>query len=126
MKKQLINMIQLKRSHIIIGVLALAAIIIFFTFFNNRSTGIDYKELIKAKDETIKVLQDQRPIFEKHIEELKVLISDYQKNDSLLITQIIANKQTIKQVDERLKNIPARIAAIANNNDSLRRAIADL
>lgn len=115
-----------KFKYIFFGCLAVAAIIIFFTFFNKKQSGIDYKELIKAKDETIQVLQDQRPIFEKHIEELKGFIEDGRQRDSLLMTRINSNQQTIKLVDERLKNIPARINAIAGNNDSLRVAIANL
>lgn len=112
-----------KIKYALIAVFALGGLFILFTFINKQKSGIDYKELINAKDETIKVLQDQRPIFEQHIEELKGFIDDHRRNDSLLATQITTNKQTIKQVDDKIKNIPARIAAIADNNDSLRHAI---
>lgn len=114
-----------QRILIVIGVLALAGIIIFFTFFNNKRSRIDYKDLIDAKDETIKVLQQQRPIFEKHIEELKSVIEDHQKTDSILVTKISTNRQTIKQVDDKIKNIPGRIDAFAHNNDSIRAAFAN-
>lgn len=116
------------KQYSIIGVIALTVIILVISLFTSyRKRGDDsYKEVIKAKDETIKVLQDQRPIFEKHIEELKVVIAERKRNDSLLIVQINSTKQSIRQVDDKLKNIPARINRVADNNDSLRLLISDL
>lgn len=111
---------------IIGGILVFAAIVIALTFFFRPQSGIDYKELIEAKDETIRVLQAQRPIYERQIEELRNMISDHKKKDSLLVIQINQTKQSIRNVDERLKNIPANISRIADNNDSLRVAISNL
>lgn len=115
-----------KRIAVVLSVLIIAAVIIFFTFFNRKKTGIDYQDLIKAKDETIRVLQEQRPIFERQIEEMKVVIADHKRKDSLLIIQINSTKQSIRNVDERLKNIPARIDALGNDKNAIRRAITDL
>lgn len=112
-------------KYIFIGCLVVAGIIIFLTFFNKKS-DLKYLELaIDAKDETIKVLQEQRPIYEKQINKLYEFIDEHEKKDSLIILQISANKQTIKQVDDKIKNIPNRIAAISNDNNELRRAISD-
>lgn len=110
----------------LIGLFALGGLLIVLTFFKKNNTGIDYKELIKAKDETIKAEKDKQAIYEDRIDDLKTFIDDHKRNDSILVTQITANKQTLKQVDERIKNIPAHILSIAGSNDSLRVAIANL
>lgn len=115
-----------KKMAIVLGVLIIAVIIILITFTNRNMVKSDYKELIKAKDETIKVLQDQRPIFEKHIEELGAVIENHQRTDSILVTKISTNRQSIKTVDEKLKNIPGSINAISGDNDALRRRISEL
>lgn len=108
---------------ILIAALIIAGLIILFSFLNKNRAGIDYKELIKAKDETINVLKEQRTIYESQIDDMKVFIEDRRKADSILITKIAANKQTIRIVDDKLKNIPDRSNS---SNDELRRAIAEL
>lgn len=113
-------------KYILIGLFAIGGLFVVLTFFKKNNTGIDYKELIKAKDETIKAEHDKQAIYEDRIDDLKTFIDDHKRNDSLLITQITTNKQTLKQVDDKIKNIPARILSLAGNNDSLRVAISNL
>lgn len=110
----------------LVGLFALGGLLLVLTFFKKDNTGIDYKDLIKAKDETIKAEKDKQAIYEDRIDDLKTFIDDHKRNDSILVTQITTNKQTLKQVDERIKNIPARINALADDNAALRRAIAEL
>jgi hypothetical protein len=110
-----------------LAAVAIAVLAIFFSFFNKKKGGVDYKELIKAKDETIKVLQDQRPFYEDIILLLNEFIEHHQRQDSILVTKISTNQQTIRTIDEKLKSIPARMAAIADSsNAAIRRAISDL
>jgi peptidoglycan hydrolase CwlO-like protein len=113
-----------KINYILIGLLVLAAILIVASFANRKPSGVDYREIIKAKDETIQAEKEKQAIYEDHIEELKSVIDELNEKDSVLITKISTNRQTIKQVDDKLKNIPASIDAL--DKDAIRRAISNL
>ncbi len=99
-------MIQLsKKMAIILGVLIIAVIIILITFVKKSKPGIDYKELIKAKDETIKAIENQRDIYKGLIAEKDLQIEQHFKNDSLLL-------EKSKQIQIRYDKIPVYINSL--------------
>lgn len=88
-----------------------AAVIIFITFFNKSKDGIDYKELIKAKDETIQAVARERDAYREMKDEA---IKALQEKDSLLQLRVKTN--TI-----RYEKIPVMVGNLSD--DELRSAI---
>jgi len=96
---------------IIAGILVFAAIIIAFTFLSRPKTGIDYKELIKAKDETIQAVIRERDVYRQWKEDA---IQELHEKDSVL--QIKVKTNTI-----RYEKIPVTVSNLSD--DELRRAV---
>lgn len=111
-------------TKVFFGVMAAAILILVITFFKRNRGGIDYKELIKAKDEQIELIKEHNRHYEQDNKRLEDEIVAHKKQDSILIGQLTNNRQNIKSIDDKIKNIPVRIAAIATNDDSIRAAFA--
>src|SRR5205809_8073299 len=88
----------------VFGVIGIAVIILSIslnTAFKNKGDD-HYKELIKAKDETIKAIEGQREIYKQVIEEKNLELAQHFKNDSILATQS-------KQLSIKYEKIPVYI-----------------
>lgn len=96
---------------IIGGVLLFGAVIIFFTFIGKRKDGIDYKELIKAKDETIQAVIRERDTYRQWKDDA---IQELQTKDSLLQLKVKTN--TV-----RYEKIPVMVGNLSD--DELRSAV---
>lgn len=111
----------------IIGAVGILLIILIVTLFRatNKTDDSLYKELIAAKDETIKAKDEL--IAEKLNQniELDKTISELKARDSVLTERYLQNQIIYKKLDAQLKNIPARISAIAGNDDDIRRAFSE-
>lgn len=95
----------------ILGMIAIAAIILMISLLTSyRNKGDDhYNELIKAKDETIKAIQEQRDIYKQLNAEKDERIEQHFKNDSILITQS-------KQLNIKYEKIPVYINSLDREN----------
>lgn len=100
-------------STIIPWLLFAGAVIVLITFFNRSKGGIDYKELIKAKDETIQAVARERDAYREMKDDA---IKELQTKDSLLQLRVKTN--TI-----RYEKIPVIVAGISDT--ALRSAIED-
>lgn len=84
----------IKYSIITLGTVAgIILLVSLFTAYKNKSDG-SWKEVIKAKDETIKEIRVQRDIYKDRIVEIGEELQQHFKNDSLLATQ--SKRLTIK------------------------------
>lgn len=97
----------------LIGLFSIGGLLIVLTFIKNNRPGIDYKELVKAKDETIKAIQGQRDIYKELNEEKDRQISEHEKKDSILLIQA-------KQLKVIYEKIPVYINSL--DRDGLRSA----
>ena len=100
-----------KKMLIIACIFVFAAVIIGLTFLSRRNSGIDYRELIKAKDETI---QAERQVREAERKFNDFLISELKAKDSVL--QIRVKTNTI-----RYEKIPVTVSNLSD--DELRSAV---
>jgi len=113
----------------VIGLIAISLIAIsisMLTAFRNKGDNSSYKDVVAAKDESIKILKEQRDMYLPVIEQLNKSIDAHEKKDSVLNELFISNQKKYKANDAKLSDISNRINRISGNNDSLRRAIADL
>lgn len=81
-------MTQREKTLIIGGVLLLAAVIVFFTFIGKRKDSDVWKEIIKAKDETIEAERRGR---ETERQWKEYAIQELRTKDSLLQVKIKTN-----------------------------------
>ena len=97
----------------ILGVIGIAAIILIISLLTSyRNKGDDsYKELIKAKDETIQAVIRERDAYRQWKDEK---IEELQKMDSMLQTKVKTN--TV-----RYEKIPVTVSNLSD--DELRRAV---
>jgi len=103
-----------KKMWIIGGILVFAAVIIAFTFLSRpSSSGIDYKELIKAKDETIQAVIRERDVYRQWKDDA---INELNKKDSVLQLKIKTN--TV-----RYEKIPVTVSNLSD--EELRRAVEE-
>lgn len=102
----------------IFGVLGIAVIILLISLFTSyRDRGNDYyKDLIKAKDETIKAIQEQRDIYKEVNERTNQILVEHEKKDSILYQQS-------KQLVIRYEKIPVYINSL--DRDGLRAAFSN-
>jgi len=100
-----------KKMWIIGGILAFAAIIIAITFLSKPKQGIDYKELIKAKDETIQAVIRERDTYRQWKDDA---INELKAKDSVLQLKVKTN--TI-----RYEKIPVTVSNLSD--DELRSAV---
>lgn len=110
-----------------IGVLALVIgiilVISIFTGFHKKDPPVN-EQVIAAKDETIAVLKEQRTHLLEDNQKSDETIRLLEDRDSALQQHYLQNQIIYKQLDAQLKNIPADIARIAHNDDSIRAAFA--
>jgi hypothetical protein len=110
----------MKRTEIIkysiIAVLGIAVIVLLISLFTKKKSDDNYKEVIKAKDETIKAIQRER---DAYIE----IKAEYKKQDSLLQLILLENKNKLKANDKKLKDIPVTVTNLSK--EELRRAIIE-
>lgn len=86
-----------KIKYAVLALLAISVLVLgisMITAFKNKGNGDYYKELIQAKDETIKAVQVQRDIYKEVIEDKNRELGQHFKNDSILATQ--SKRLTIK------------------------------
>ena len=102
-----------RKMWIIAGILVFAAIIIAITFLSRPKTGIDYKELLKAKDEVIQSVIRERDVYRQWKDDA---INELQKKDSVLQLKIKTN--TV-----RYEKIPVTVSNYSD--DELKRAVED-
>src|SRR5687768_13689478 len=100
----------------IIAVLVIAVIVLLVSLFTKKRSDESYKELIKAKDETIKAIQRER---DAYIE----IKAEYKKQDSLLQLILVENKNKLKVNEKKLKDIPVTVVNLSK--EELRRAIIE-
>lgn len=92
-----------KKFWIIGGILAFAVIIIAVTFlFSNRQSGIDYKELLKAKDETIQAVIRERDTYRQWKDDA---INELKEKDSLLQVKIKTNTVRYEKIPVTVGNL---------------------
>lgn len=111
-----------KIKYTIIGILAITVIILTVSLFSaGKGSGDNYfKEAMNAKDESIGILKETVKMWDR------VYTLSNQREDSLykrlalLETNLQRSQLIYKSFENRLQNIPARIAAIAGNDDSIR------
>lgn len=102
-------------------VVALLIVLVFVLFRSLRSEDDSrykevlsaYEQLINAKDEVIAARKELN-------EQLDNQIYALEKRDSTLNAHFTQNQVIYSKINDQLKNIPDRIAAIANNDDSIR------
>lgn len=97
----------------ILGVFVLGGLFILFTFINKKKSGVDYKELIKAKDETIQAVIRERDTFRQWKDDA---INELKEKDSLLQLKIKTN--TV-----RYEKIPVTVSNLSD--EELRRAVEE-
>lgn len=105
---------------VVIGITYLATL--FFGFKKPEPSSSE--AVIKAKDETIRILEDHQVFIRTQLNKNEQAIRDLETRDSALNAHYLANQSVYIKLNEQLKNIPLRIAAIANNDDSIRAAFA--
>lgn len=92
----------------VIGIAIIILVISLITSYKNKSDD-SYKELIKAKDETIKAIQEQRDILKQLNEEKDLQIEQHFKNDSILMARS-------KQLNVKYEKIPVYINSLDREN----------
>jgi len=96
-----------KIKYAVLALLAIAVLILgisLITAFKNKGDN-HYKELIKAKDETIKAIQEQRDVYKQVIEEKNSQLAQHYRNDSILMVQS-------KQLTIKYEKIPVYINSL--------------
>lgn len=91
-----------QRIVIIIGILVLAGIIIMFTFLYRKTDSFDYKEIIKAKDETIQAVIREREVYRQWKDEA---INELNKKDSLLQIKVKTNTVRYEKIPVTVGNL---------------------
>jgi len=103
------NEMKLTKHNVIVGliiiVIIISAIFVIGFFTRARTKGIDYQELLKAKDETIKVYQEERDMLLKERTKDSIELSDHYKKDSILEVQS-------KQIQIKYEKIPVYINSL--------------
>jgi hypothetical protein len=117
------------REQIKIGVaIAILVLLIILLVTMFRSTSKDqqspYKELLEAKDETIRAKDETIAAREDMNHRLDETITTLFQRDSMLRAEYIQHQPIYSKIDAKLKEIPARIARIAGNDDSIRAAFS--
>lgn len=111
-----------KQQKILYGVagvvIILTAIIVITIFRSTRSSDSGYKQLIEAKDETIKAYREQREALTKLSDEKDKNIAASEKQDSIILTLLLNNKPKYIINDKKSENIPAAVRSLSK--DSLR------
>lgn len=100
-----------KIKYAVLGLLAVAVIglaVSLFTSYRNKDND-NYKELIKAKDETIKAIQEQRDIYKQLNAEKDLQIEQHFKNDSILMVRS-------RQLNVKYEKIPVYINSLDREN----------
>lgn len=87
---------------IIGGILAFAAIVWALTFLYRKTPYVDYKELIKAKDETIQAVIRERDTYRQWKDDI---INELQKMDSILQTRIKTNTVRYEKIPVTVSNL---------------------
>lgn len=107
-------------------VLVALLIVFVFTLFMSlrKEDNSSYKKVIEVYDQLLKS-KDEVIASKKELNlQLDDRISDLEKRDSVLEIHYNQNQVIYSKLNDQLKNIPTRIAAIANNDDSIRAAFA--
>lgn len=100
-----------KKLWIIGGILAFAVIIIALTFLTKAKPDIDYREIIKAKDETIQAVIRERDTYRQWKDDV---IEELNKKDSALQAKVKTNII-------RYEKIPVTVSNLSD--DELRSAV---
>ena len=117
-----------KIKYVLLSVAAVACIVVMVSLVmaGRNKSNVSYREVIEAKDETIKLLKEQRDMYVPVIEKLEASIIEHEKQDSLLNIMYLNNRKNYIINDNKMSAVKSRIERIANNNDSLRAAISAL
>lgn len=107
-------------DHLKIG-LIVTAILLYFFVPKGSNPIVDHSAEIKAKDQVIESIARERDTYRAWKDEKN---AELLKKDSLLDLNFKLNQSTYTKIDATLKNIPIRIAHIANNDDSIRAAFS--
>lgn len=103
---------------IFLGACVIGLLVILFTRKNSN-------ELIAAKDETIKAIQRERDSYIEQKENINADLVRYRERDSILNQLFLQNQKLHEEFEKELKNIPANIKRIADNDDAIRAAFKD-
>lgn len=109
-------------KNIIIILLAVAVAVLAFFLFN-RGGSDNYRDVLKAKDETIAAIQRERDALLQAREDLTRAIEANRRKDSALQVLYLANRKNITANEAKYKDIAAHVRGLSK--DSLRRAIYD-
>lgn len=107
----------------LIAVFGIGVIILLIVLFRGKRSTTNQDlvdQLIAAKDSVIKKEGDKIVLYERLIEEKDRTNSVLQERDSVLNAHYNETEKLYKQINDKVKSIPARINRIATNNDSLR------
>lgn len=85
----------------LIGLFAIGGLLILLTFFKRNNNGIDYKELLKAKDETIQAVTRERDVYRQWKDDA---INELQKKDSVLQLKIKTNTMRYEKIPVTVSN----------------------
>lgn len=106
----------------IIDAVGIIVIIMLITLFKGSSSNL--KQLLEAKDAIIKAKDETIAAKNQQNEKLDSASNIIRTRDSIIAANYLQNQKIYTRYDEQLKNIPDRIAVIANNDDSIRAAFA--
>ena len=90
-----------KKMWIIAGILVFALIIVALTFLSRSKQGIDYKELLKAKDETIQAVIRERDTYRQWKDDA---INELHKKDSVLQLKVKTNTVRYEKIPVTVSN----------------------
>lgn len=113
-----------KIKYAVIAGLVLIVVLLLVSLFSGKGStdNSTYKELIKAKDETIKAIQGERDAYILLTQEKDKSIAVSERKDSVLLQTIINNQAKYTANEKRYQNIPF---VVSNwSKDSLRLAIS--
>lgn len=82
------------------------------------------KELLQAKEEVIAAKQQAIDLRDQDNRRIDTVLTGLFQQSDALAAEHNKNLKTINSINETLKDIPGRYAAIADNDDSLRAAFA--
>jgi Na+/glutamate symporter len=111
---------------LIAGVVIGVGVLVFLLIKRSRLENQDFfKQLIEEKQLRIKDNEEKIALYERLLEEKERTNEALQDQDSILNVHYNEKEIQIKQLNEVIKNIPARINRIGNNADSIARAFAE-
>lgn len=113
----------------IIAVLVIGVIIMLSVLFHPAAKNNDsilFREIIKAKDETILIHANAAKRDSIVIRGMSDQLLQHSINDSMLLTKFNNNQVRYIQIDKQLADVKKGIARLGNDRDSIRSAIAEL